>query len=253
MRTLDACAVRSIARIVGVFVHRHPCTRACCCSCVWLSRTRGCSLRAWFAFLRSGRMGDERTTGSIHHQPRIRYAAGQSSLVVLNISDPTSTIQLVGNKTVESLDARSIVLSTSGKFAFVSSGDSDSLLTFDVKSDPQAPSVTGGIVEDDDNLNGARGIAISPTGDYLFVASASGHMVSVVDVSRPSSPYVIGSITGGLSSFRAPHGIAVSADGSFVFVTGSTTRSLVALRVGTHTWCTSDVEFGSDTVDRWLY
>ncbi len=107
----------------------------------------------------------------------VAYVADGTSLVVLDVSDPTN-LTLLGTYAGNAQD-----VAISGNTAYVADGG-NTLLVLDV-SDPSVPTLVGSLPG-----IGADGVAVA--GDVAYVASDSG--LSSVDVSVPSSPVLLGSL-----------------------------------------------------------
>lgn len=66
------------------------------------------------------------------------------------------------------------------------------------------------------NLNAARGVVISPDGNYAYVAANGGSRFSVVDITAPEAPSVVGTVQNG-TTLAGVFGLAISASGRYVY------------------------------------
>jgi 6-phosphogluconolactonase (cycloisomerase 2 family) len=131
-------------------------------------------------------------------------------------------------------DASTSVVSPDGKHLYVAAFQSDAVAVFSRNA------ATGalGFVEAKRNglggvtgLDGARGVAVSPSGNRVFVASSASDAVAVF--SRHATTGVLTFV--GSSSTAALDGaaaVAVSRDGRHLYVTAETADSLSAFSIG---------------------
>ncbi len=71
-------------------------------------------------------------------------------------------------------------------------------------------------------MDSAYGVAVSPDGNYVFVAGSILDSVAVIDVTVKTSPVVRGGVVSATYTDNAL-GVAVSPDSNYVFVAGQNT------------------------------
>ena len=128
---------------------------------------------------------------------------------------------------------RGVAASPSGEYVFVVRHSSHTLAVVDVgnSSSPSSPKVVGSLT-DVSHMNNPYQLAVSPDGNYVYVAGLSGDSLAVVYVGNdPTNPTLLGSVK---DSTRMDHayGVAVSPDGSLVFVAGYDSDSVAVVDVG---------------------
>src|SRR4051794_20747151 len=123
-------------------------------------------------------------------------------------------------------DPEAVTMSADGQHVYVARAGSDAISVYDVQFNAALQYASAA-------ATGATpvALAISPSGDRLFSADASG--VSAFDVANDGS---LSPSSGGRLQLpgTAPAGLAVSPDGSLLFVTDKTNNKLKILSVGTN-------------------
>jgi len=139
-------------------------------------------------------------------------SAGNNSLVIFDISNPTSPTELVA--TNAGLSAPKSVY-VSGRYAYVASNGNGALVIFDI-SNPTVPTKIASV----NGLGGPNSVYVS--GRYAYVASNGGIGLVIIDISNPFSPIEVSSTNAGLN---APQSVYVS--GRYAYVASQTNSSLV--------------------------
>ena len=149
---------------------------------------------------------------------------------VVNVTDHTNPIVvggIVGNST-QMRESHFLALAPRRDLLIVSAGGSDALVVVNV-SDPTQPAVVGHLV-DSLNLDGPRGVAVSPDGMLAFVASYSSSSFAVVNVTDATAPTLVGVVKNHLS-LNGAMGVALSPDGQWAYVASWYTSGLVVVDV----------------------
>ena len=93
-------------------------------------------------------------------------------------------------------------------------------------------------------MDNARGVAVSPDGNYVFVTGANSDSVAVVDVTTKTTPVVRGGVISA-TYMDGAFAVAVSPDGNYVFVTGANTDSVAVVDVTTKEGYTTHISTGT--------
>jgi 6-phosphogluconolactonase (cycloisomerase 2 family) len=142
-----------------------------------------------------------------------------------------------GDPGVDGLNgASSVAVSPDGSHVYVAGRNDDAVVIFGRDGSTGALSYVGMVrdsVDDVDGLNGARAVAVSPDGRYVYVASQWDNAVAVfsrdgatgeltfLEACKDADP--------GTDGLNIADGIALSPDGGFVYVGGYGDDALVVL------------------------
>jgi len=203
--------------------------------------------------------------------PRSVYISGKyayvtsdnnDSLTIIDISDPTNPLE-VGNITDSGKGGTATALDgawdvhVSGKYAYVTSFNDDSLTIIDV-SDPSSPEEIGYVLDTESPesggnatiLDGPRGLYVS--GKYAYVTSSNDDGLSIIDVSDPTNPTEVGFVmdtespeSGGTATVLDT-AFDVYVSGKYAYVTSNSDRGLSVIDVSDPTNPT-EVAFIQDT------
>ena len=142
-------------------------------------------------------------------------------------SGPVVSGQLVDETSLEY--AHDCDVSRDGKHAYVVGAVADSLAVINV-TDVSNPLEVGSIVGNSD-IDGPKGVAISPTDDDLvFVTATVSNSVAVINVSNVSHPRIIGRVENS-TYLGGARGIDVSADGQYVYIASQTSHTFAVVNV----------------------
>jgi len=174
---------------------------------------------------------------------------------------------LTGCQSVQGLDrGYGVAVSPDGKQVYVAAADDDTLTTFN--RDPQTGAVTWiGCLRDDGRaavgcttvagLDGARGIAVSPDGKSVYVASGDGDALAVFNRSTTSGALMLVGCSRDtenplagctqVQGLDAPRDVSITADGTSVYEASAEDDAVTFFRrstsTGALTWvsCVRDV------------
>ena len=160
---------------------------------------------------------------------------GDDSLSIIDVSDPSNPVEAgyimddsMGGNATELGGASGIQVI--GKYAYIVSGDDDSLSVIDV-SDPTNPTEVGTVTDGDGASELNRPEALYVYGQYAYVTTREDHSLSIINISDPTNPTEVGSIVDNSSGGNATYlnesfGVYVSGQYAFVASTGDDALSI---------------------------
>ena len=118
-----------------------------------------------------------------------------------------------------------VCMSPCGRFAWVT--DRSIVFKFDIVSNTLADTLRF------NHFGELAGVAASPCGNFLYIASGSAHCVIIVRVTDEKSVVrVIGGHGSGAGQFARPAGLGLSSDGETLFVADSDNHRIQVLQLG---------------------
>ena len=129
--------------------------------------------------------------------------------------------------------ARGVSTSPDGKHVYVASQNDDSITAFARNPGTGRLSFLESLNDGfgADGLNGARGVAISPAGDHLYVASIGGAVAAFTrNKTSGTLDFVEAEKDNGLVGLDGARGVTVTPDGKHVYVAAFTDAAVTLLR-----------------------
>jgi len=159
------------------------------------------------------------------------YVGGEASLTVVDVSRPTNPVvvsSVSGNSTLL-WGVNGLGVSKSNGLVFAAGSWSKSLTVVNV-SDPLKPVLVGNVA--DDLFSGARGIALSSDGNFVFIGCYSTYSLAVVDVGTSSSkPVLVSSAVFDSSNMKGVFSVAASPNGTRAYLSGADSGNFAIVSV----------------------
>lgn len=144
-------------------------------------------------------------------------------------------------------EALNMAVSPSGNFLYVTIGVSQSSTTGSIEVWPLTAGVLGQAVQIAATGTTPSGLAIHPSGNYLYTANFGDNSISEYSIASDGSLGAIGTVASGLGILSSPVMLMIDNAGNFLYVVNQSSSSVVAYSIGSNG--SLALIAGSDVVD----